>query len=116
MRSANSRSQTRSRSVSCSPTLTRPVSTARSHGGLRVFVLEAPGITADEAALALSAAKGLAGLKTRELAAQTLRQLAKNYVSGTQIHRSCCSGVFVDQSAESVVSVELVWRAWSGEA
>jgi hypothetical protein len=37
-------------------------------------------------------------------------------LSGTQIHRSCCSGVFVDQSAESVASVELVWRAWADEA
>jgi len=34
------------------------------------FVLEAQGITADEAALALSAAKGLAGLKTRDVAAR----------------------------------------------
>jgi hypothetical protein len=41
------------------------------------FVLAASGITADEAALALSAAKGLAGLKTRELGAQTLRQIAR---------------------------------------
>ena len=32
-------------------------------------------------------------------------------VLGAQIHPSCCSGVFVDQSAESVMSVELVWRA-----
>jgi putative transposase len=37
-------------------------------------------------------------------------------LSGTQIHRSCCSGVFVNQSAESVASAELVWRAWTGEA
>ena len=43
------------------------------------FIVEAPGITADEAALALSAAKGLAGLRTREIAAQTLRQLATTY-------------------------------------
>jgi len=43
------------------------------------FVLVASGITADEAALALSAAKGLAGLKTRELGAQTLRKLADGY-------------------------------------
>jgi hypothetical protein len=43
------------------------------------FVLEAAGITADEAALALSAAKGLAGLKTRDVAAETLRRLAKEY-------------------------------------
>lgn len=44
------------------------------------FVLEARGITADEAALALSAAKGLGGgLKTRGVAAQTLRQLATQY-------------------------------------
>jgi hypothetical protein len=42
-------------------------------GLARRFVLEAQGITADEAALALSAAKGLAGLKTRDVAAQTLR-------------------------------------------
>jgi hypothetical protein len=42
-------------------------------------VLEAHGITADEAALALSAAEGLAGLKTRELAARTLRHLASDY-------------------------------------
>jgi hypothetical protein len=44
-----------------------------------LFVLEAGGITADEAALALFAAKGLAGLKTRDVAAQTLRQLATTY-------------------------------------
>jgi hypothetical protein len=31
-------------------------------------------------------------------------------LSGTRIRQSCCSGVFVDQSAESVASVELVWR------
>src|SRR5436189_3743063 len=31
------------------------------------FVLEAQGITADEAALALSAAKGLAGLNSRDM-------------------------------------------------
>src|SRR5437667_8944453 len=36
-------------------------------------------------------------------------------VSGTQIHPSCCSGVFVDQSAESVASVELVWRVRTDE-
>lgn len=43
------------------------------------FVLEAQGITADEAALALAAAKGLGGLKTRDIAALTLRRLAKGY-------------------------------------
>ena len=37
-------------------------------------------------------------------------------VSGTQIHRSCCAGVFVDQSAESVASVELAWRVRSDVA
>ena len=37
-------------------------------------------------------------------------------VSGTQTHPSCCSRVFVDQSAESVASVDLVWRAWAYEA
>src|SRR2546430_2446256 len=36
-------------------------------------------------------------------------------VLGTQIHPSCCAGVFVDQSAESVASVELVWRARTDE-
>jgi Na+/H+ antiporter NhaA len=36
-------------------------------------------------------------------------------VSGTQNHPSCCSGVFVDESAESVASVKLVWRAWTDE-
>jgi hypothetical protein len=40
------------------------------------FILEAPGTTADEAVLALSAAKGLAGLRTRDVAVQTLRELA----------------------------------------
>lgn len=35
---------------------------------------------ADEAALALSAAKGLAGLKTRDVAARTMRRLADSYV------------------------------------
>jgi hypothetical protein len=43
------------------------------------FVLEAQGITVDEAALALLAAKGLAGLTTRDVAAQTLRQFAASY-------------------------------------
>ena len=43
------------------------------------FVLESQGITADEAALALTALKALAGLKTRELAAETLRRLATTY-------------------------------------
>jgi hypothetical protein len=37
-------------------------------------------------------------------------------VSGTQIHPSCCSGVFVNQSSESVASVEPVLRAWTDEA
>jgi hypothetical protein len=47
------------------------------------FVLEAQGITADEAALALFAAKSLSGLKTRRLAVQTLRGLADSYgISG----------------------------------
>jgi hypothetical protein len=36
-------------------------------------------------------------------------------VLGTQIRPPCCSGVFVDQSAESVVAVELVWRVWTDE-
>lgn len=27
-----------------------------------------------------------------------------------------CSGVFVDQSVESVAAVQLVWRAWTDEA
>jgi hypothetical protein len=35
---------------------------------------------ADEAALALSAAKGVAGLKTRDVAARTMRRLADSYV------------------------------------
>jgi hypothetical protein len=43
------------------------------------FVLEARGITAAEAALALLAAQGLAGLKTREIAAQILRRLARAF-------------------------------------
>jgi hypothetical protein len=37
-------------------------------------------------------------------------------VLGTQIRPSCCSGVFVDQSAESIAAAELVWRAWTDEA
>jgi len=41
-------------------------------------VPETQGITAAEAALALVAAQGLAGLKTREVAAETLRRLAEN--------------------------------------
>ncbi|MBA3735937.1 MAG: hypothetical protein H0W90_12220 [Actinobacteria bacterium] len=43
----------------------------------RPFVLDAVGITADQAALALSAAEELAGI--REIAAETLRQLATQY-------------------------------------
>ena len=42
-------------------------------------MLDVQGITAEESALALSAARALCGLKTREIAAQTLRQLAKGY-------------------------------------
>jgi len=41
-------------------------------------VPETQGITAAEAALGLLAAQGLAGLKTREVAAETLRRLAEN--------------------------------------
>jgi hypothetical protein len=37
-------------------------------------------------------------------------------LSGTQIHPSCCAGVFVDQSAESVASVEVVSRVRTDEA
>jgi hypothetical protein len=37
-------------------------------------------------------------------------------LSGTQNRPSCCSGVFVDQSAESVAALKLVWRAWTDEA
>jgi hypothetical protein len=40
------------------------------------FVMDAVGISADEAALALTAANGLAGPNTREIAAETLRRLA----------------------------------------
>jgi len=36
-------------------------------------------------------------------------------VSGTQIGLSSCSGVFVDEPAESVASVELVWRVRAEE-
>jgi hypothetical protein len=78
------------RSVSCSPTRIRRVTTARSHVGTLGFVLEANGITADEAALALSAAKGLAGLKTRDVAAQTLRRLALSY--GLRGIADACAG------------------------
>ena len=37
-------------------------------------------------------------------------------VLGTQIHPSCRTGVFVDQSAESVASVELFWGVRTDEA
>ena len=42
-----------------------------------------------------------------------VREEARGFgaVSGTQINPSSRSGVFVDQSAESVASVELTWRA-----
>jgi hypothetical protein len=43
------------------------------------FVLEARGITADEAASALAAAQALVGLSIREPAAQTSRQLAQRW-------------------------------------
>jgi hypothetical protein len=48
------------------------------------------------------------------LSCPTLRVTPKG-VSGTQIHPSCCSGVFMDQPAESVAAVKLVWRAWTDE-
>lgn len=41
--------------------------------------LEAKVITADEAALALAAAKGLGGLKTRDVGAKSLRQVTDAY-------------------------------------
>ena len=44
-------------------------------------------------------------IDAREIFSQHMRVL------GTQIHPSCRTGVFVDQSAESVASVELTWRA-----
>jgi hypothetical protein len=50
------------------------------------FVLEAPGITADESALALSAANALGGLRTREVAAQTLCDLARGYDLDGVVH------------------------------
>jgi hypothetical protein len=31
-------------------------------------------------------------------------------LSGAQIHPSCCWDVFLEESAESVATVELVWR------
>lgn len=43
------------------------------------FVLEAQRITADESALALLAARGLANERLRETAAQTLRRLAQQH-------------------------------------
>jgi hypothetical protein len=63
--------------VFSSPTST---ATARPIGGWHArFVFAASGITADEAVLALTAAKGLASLKSRGVAAQTLRQVATSY-------------------------------------
>ena len=52
-----------------------PRAAARGHAR---FVLEAKGIGVDEAALALAAVQALSG-STRELAAQTLQQLANSY-------------------------------------
>jgi hypothetical protein len=43
------------------------------------FVLEAPGMTADESALALASAQALEGVKSRETAAETLRRLANAF-------------------------------------
>ena len=42
-------------------------------------MLQVQGISADEAALALLAARGLASPQLREIAAQTLRRLAQQY-------------------------------------
>jgi len=52
----------------------------------------------------------------REARQALLRKLQAEGLLGTQIRPSCCSGVFVDQSAESVAAAELVWRAWTDEA
>ena len=49
---------------------------ARWHGR---FLLEARGITVDEAALAFSALKALAALNTRDVGAELLRRLATTY-------------------------------------
>jgi chaperonin GroEL (HSP60 family) len=40
---------------------------------------------------------------------------ARRIVSGAQIRRSCCSGVFVDQTAESIASVKPAWRVRTDE-
>ena len=40
---------------------------------------------------------------------------AKRSVSGTQIHPSCCAGVFVDESAESIVSVDAIRRVGASD-
>jgi hypothetical protein len=47
---------------------------------------------------------------------QLMVRNAMKKVLGTQIRRSCCSGVFVDQSAESVAAAELLRRAGTEEA
>jgi len=47
---------------------------------------------------------------------QRARDQLRVRLSGTQIDPSCCSGVFVDQSAESVASVELALRVRTDEA
>jgi hypothetical protein len=43
------------------------------------FVLKAQGITANKVGLPLFAAEGLAGLNTRDTAAETLRRIATEY-------------------------------------
>jgi hypothetical protein len=52
--------------------------------------------------------------KVRELQAREADP--SQTVSGTQIHPSCCSAVFVDQSTEPVASLDLSWWVGGDEA
>jgi hypothetical protein len=66
--------------------------------------------------LLLARVPNLDEIAAQALAAPISNGVSESALSGTQIHPSCCSGVFVDQSAESVAAVELLWRAWADAA
>lgn len=69
-------------------------------------MLDAPGITAADAGLALSAAQGLAGNKTREIAARTLRDLAETYGLSSVVRRSVAVMLVIFNDAVSTAKEE----------
>jgi uncharacterized protein YcfJ len=76
--------------------------------GVAVVVIVTPGQDT-----ALTVRNTLSG--GRGAGVRTAAGVVRGSLSGAQIRRSCCSGVFVDQTAESIASVKPVWRVRTDE-